>query len=125
MVVRDNINPKFWGAFSWRVLFVYVLAYPKNSPSVSDREYFREYFESLAGVLPCGKCRKNANKFLNKHPIENHLSSRYNLLLWVIALHNKSGKKIRNYDDLREIIEGDDKIEEILSKIERKHPKLR
>lgn len=124
-MTRDNINPKFWGPFSWRVLFVYVLSYPKKSPSHSEREYFREYFESLAGVLPCGKCRKNINKFLDKHPIDSHLESRYSLLLWLIALHNKSGEKIRNYDDLRDIIKPDAKIDEILERIERKHPKLR
>lgn len=124
-MTRDNINPKFWGPFSWRVLFTYVLCYPSKSPTNSDREYFREYFESLQGVLPCVKCRKNTNKFLKKHPIDSHLENRYSLLRWLVALHNKSGKKIRNYDDLRDIVEPDTKVDDIISKIERKNPKLR
>lgn len=123
--MRDNISPKFWGPSTWRSLFTSVLSFPKYSPSSSERRYFRNYFESLQGVLPCATCRHNTEKFLRRHPVEDALRDRYTLLIWVIRLHNKSSAPIRNYNDLREVIRSDKATDEIIDKIERDHPKLR
>jgi short-subunit dehydrogenase involved in D-alanine esterification of teichoic acids len=84
-----NLNPEKWGKYFWIGLNFIAYAYPK-SPSKEEQENVKNYIISLGKVIPCDKCRNNFIKHLNKLPLDNHaLSSRDNLINWLVAFHNE------------------------------------
>ena len=52
-------------------------------------------------MIPCEKCRNNYKKHLKQHPLTGKvLSSRDNLFMWIIDVHNSVHKdKQKTYDD--------------------------
>ena len=88
-----NINPRLWGANSWAFLHYITFAYPDN-PSHTEQNGMRTFFNSISDVLPCEKCRINYKKHLNDFPLnEKALSSRNDLILWLIDIHNEVNKE--------------------------------
>ena len=97
-----NINPKIWGNSYWDTAHLITFSYPV-SPSDEDRQTIRDFFMIFKKVLPCEKCRNNFNEHLKTYPLNDSvLESRYNLIVWLINIHNEVnkmlGKKVMSID---------------------------
>jgi len=102
----NNISPDEWGPYAWKFMHYITLAYPDN-PSDIDKQNMRAFFSSIGNILPCEKCRLNFLKHTSSIPLnENVLSSRFDLVNWLINIHNEvnkiNGKKILSYDEVME-----------------------
>jgi len=95
--------PDIWGKCAWKFLHLITLGYPLNPTKQIKQDYY-DYFQALAYVLPCDKCKYNLAKNIKKYPLTDEaLSSRKNLVKWGIDLHNivntHTGKPILSYHD--------------------------
>jgi len=90
-----DYNPKIWGPKAWFFIETIILSYPDN-PTLNDKTKFKNFFNSLANILPCEKCRYNYKNHINLNPLNNEiLDNKNNLIDWIIKIHNLSmGKKI-------------------------------
>lgn len=90
------MDPKVWGPHAWFFLHCITLVYP-NNPTEEDKQNMKQYFTCLEKVLPCHKCRQNFGMHLDKFPINDKvLSSRDELVKWLIDIHNESNKQTNN-----------------------------
>ena len=85
--------PSVWGPFFWHTIHIVALGYPK-SPSYTEKRCAKEFYESLAYLLPCGVCRQHYNEHLQKNPITPFLDTRTDLLKWTIMIHNSVNKML-------------------------------
>ncbi len=97
------MKPEVWGPHAWIFLHSVTMDYP-DSPSSQDKKAMRDFFNSLQYVLPCHKCAKNFQKNMKKHPLtDSVLSSRDNLINWLIDIHNMvnkdNGESIMSHKD--------------------------
>ncbi len=96
------MNPTVWGPHFWNVLNILALTYPEK-PDVQDQNNMTAFITSLSNVLPCDKCKVHFKKNLEKFPLSQALTSRNNLIKWVIDVHNevnqRNGKRIYSYED--------------------------
>ncbi len=100
----NNISPTIWGPPGWKFFHYVTFAYPDN-PTFEDKENYKVFFNSVGTILPCLSCRENYKSHLKIFPLnDNVLSSRQNLVLWLINIHNEvnkmHGKKILTYNDV-------------------------
>ena len=100
--MSQNIKPSVWGPHGWKFMHFVSLGYPEN-PSPDDKQQYKEFYESLQHILPCGACSQNYKLNLQEMPIDNSLDSRDTLIKWVIGIHNKvnqeSGKKTLDHEE--------------------------
>jgi hypothetical protein len=80
-----------WGNAGWTFMHFISFAYPVN-PSVSDKQRYRQFFESIQHVLPCPKCRVHFAKNMKKYDLNVALESRDGLVQWVVDMHNEVNK---------------------------------
>jgi hypothetical protein len=80
--------PSVWGPFFWHTMHIVALGYPKN-PTYTDKKCAKEFYESLAFLLPCSICREHYKQYLQEKPISTFLDSRTDLIKWTIQIHNK------------------------------------
>ena len=85
--------PTVWGPFFWHTIHIVALGYPKN-PTYTDKKCAKDFYESLAYLLPCSICRDHYKEHLSKHPITTFLDSRTDLIKWTIEIHNKVNKTL-------------------------------
>lgn len=85
--------PTVWGPFFWHTIHIVALGYPKN-PSYADKKSAKEFYESLAFLLPCSICKEHYKSNLQKHPITPYLDSRADLMKWTIQIHNEVNKML-------------------------------
>lgn len=85
--------PTVWGPFFWHTIHIVALGYPKN-PSYTDKKSAKEFYESLAFLLPCGICKEHYKTHLQAHPITPYLDSRADLMKWTIEIHNEVNKML-------------------------------
>ena len=86
--MRQNFEPKIWGPYAWFFLESIAMGY-STEPTYEEKKAAETFFQSLHLMIPCEKCRKNYIKHLKKHPLtEKVLSSRDNLFMWIIDIHN-------------------------------------
>jgi hypothetical protein len=85
--------PTVWGPFFWHTIHIVALGYPKN-PTYTDKKCAKEFYESLAYLLPCSLCREHYQEHLKKNPINTFLDSRTDLIKWTIEIHNQVNKKL-------------------------------
>ena len=99
--MSQNIKPSVWGPHGWKFMHFVSLGYPDN-PSQGDKRQYKEFYESLQHILPCGACAQNYKLNLQEMPIDNSLDSRDALIKWVIEIHNKvnqeTGKKTLDHE---------------------------
>jgi len=69
------------------------LGYPK-SPTYTDKKCAKEFYESLAFLIPCAICREHYKEHLSKNPLTPYLDSRKDLLKWTIDTHNAVNKML-------------------------------
>ena len=100
--MSQNIKPSVWGPHGWKFMHFVSLGYPEN-PSQGDKRQYKEFYESLQHILPCGACAQNYKLNLQDMPIDNSLDSRDTLIKWVIDIHNRvnqeTGKKTMIHEE--------------------------
>ncbi len=85
--------PSVWGPIFWHTIHVTALAYPEN-PSYAQKRAAKEFYESLAHLIPCPKCRDHYQTHLQKMPITPHLDRRADLFRWTVEMHNTVNKML-------------------------------
>ena len=85
--------PSVWGPFFWHTIHIVALGYSKN-PTYTDKKCAKEFYESLAFLLPCSICREHYKEYLQEKPISTFLDSRTDLIKWTIQIHNKVNKML-------------------------------
>lgn len=77
----------------WRIMHIVAMGYPVN-PRPEHKKAYREFFMSLATVLPCGKCAAGFAKIAAMYPIDDALSNGTDLFNWTVVVHNEVAKKL-------------------------------
>lgn len=76
-----------WGPAQWHVMHTISFNYPVH-PSPEQRRWYRDYVLGLQHVLPCGKCRENLAKNLQRLPLRMaHLRDRASFSRYIYDLH--------------------------------------
>lgn len=106
------MNPELWGPHAWYFLYSIAFSYPDN-PTMEDKYSTKAFFECIGNVLPCNTCRINYRKNKESLPMsEIVLSSRKNLVNWVLSIHNKvnaeNGKTMATLNDIKSFLESCD-----------------
>lgn len=86
------MDPKVWGRSGWIFLFSVALCFPEN-PSFQQIHNYTRFFNYLQYVLPCEICRLHYAGHLNQVKIDQYVTSRDNLFLWVLKVHNLVNKQ--------------------------------
>jgi hypothetical protein len=84
--------PTVWGPFFWHTIHIIALGYSKN-PTYTDKKCAKEFYESLAYLIPCSVCRDHYKQHITEKPITTFLDSRTDLIKWTIDIHNKVNKQ--------------------------------
>ena len=102
------MNSEVWGPPFWFALHSVTFNYPIK-PDIEQKERIRNFFNSLEYILPCQICRVHYSHHIRKHPIENKLSTRKDLVYWLIDIHNlvniMNGKPALSYDKVVKMYE--------------------
>lgn len=88
-----RLPPAVWGPFFWHTMHIMALSYPEK-PSYAHKRAAKDFFESLAHLIPCPKCREHYSTHLQKVPISPHLDRREDLFRWTVAVHNEVNKML-------------------------------
>jgi hypothetical protein len=88
-----NIPPAVWGPFFWLTIHIIAIGYP-NNPSYTDKKAAKEFYESLANLIPCPVCRDHYKQHLQTYPLTPNLDSRSDLFRWSVDLHNAVNKML-------------------------------
>lgn len=98
MVKKDpnpNMRTKSWGPPAWFATTCFLMGYPKNNPTKTQKSTYTKYLKLFGQVLPCNLCRDSYKKFLKESPItDNVLKTRKSLVMWFFGIHNKVNKKL-------------------------------
>lgn len=82
-----SIPPAVWGPFFWHTMHLAALGYGTN-PTLPEKRAAKEFYESLAYMIPCPICKTHYSDFLKKYPITPSLDNRKNLFSWTVQIHN-------------------------------------
>jgi hypothetical protein len=103
--MQFNFDPKIWGPSFWYVLHLITFGYP-DEPSYIDQRGYHDFFVNLQHVIPCRKCRKHYTTHLQEHPIGPYLNTKYNLIRWLVSLHNMVNRELQKPEyDVEEAIQ--------------------
>lgn len=83
--------PSVWGPFFWHTIHIVAIGYPKN-PTYIDKKCAKEFYESLAYLIPCSVCRTHYKEHITANPLTPYLDSRTDLIKWTIDIHNNVNK---------------------------------
>jgi Erv1 / Alr family len=83
-----KIPPSVWGPLFWHTIHITAIGYP-NSPTYAEKRAAKEFYESLALLIPCSVCREHYQTHLQKMPLAPHLDRRDDLFKWTVQLHNE------------------------------------
>jgi hypothetical protein len=81
------LPPKIWGQFFWHTIHIVALGY-SATPNYTDKKSAKDFYESLAFLIPCPVCKEHYKENLQKNPITPYLDSRKDLIQWTIDIHN-------------------------------------
>jgi hypothetical protein len=90
---RMKIPPSVWGPLFWHTMHITALGYPTN-PAYNHKKAAKEFYESLAFLIPCPVCREHYETHLQKNPLTPHLDRRDDLFRWTVNLHNEVNEKL-------------------------------
>jgi hypothetical protein len=88
-----HLPPEIWGPIFWGTLHIVSLAYP-DSPSYSEKRAAKEFYQSMAFLLPCPVCRTHFTEILQAMPVDSWLDNRTSLIEWVWTAHNRVNVKL-------------------------------
>jgi hypothetical protein len=77
----------------WSTLHIISLAYP-DEPTYAEKRSAKEFFNSLAHLLPCPVCRSHFREILQGSPVDSWLDNRTLLTEWVWKAHNAVNVKL-------------------------------
>ena len=87
------MDPEVWGPHAWIVLHTITFNYPET-PCLQDKNNIRLFFKYFSYQIPCNKCKNHFIKYMNKNPLTDKLlSSKDDLIDWLINAHNKVNKR--------------------------------
>ena len=91
------MDTRYWGPSGWKLLHSITFSY-----SPEKKNQYKEFFYTIAFVLPCKFCRKSYSEYITDDPVD--VSSKDGLTKWLWRIHNKVNEKLRsqglcNYDD--------------------------
>ena len=82
-----HIPPEIWGPIFWSTLHIVSLAY-SDQPTYAEKRAAKQFYQSMALLLPCPMCRKHFDEILQRMPVESWLDNRESLIEWVWKAHN-------------------------------------
>ena len=85
--------PSVWGPFFWHTIHIVAIGYPKN-PTYIDKKCAKEFYESLAYLIPCSVCRTHYKEHITSNPLTPFLDSRTDLIKWTVDIHNSVNKML-------------------------------
>lgn len=85
-------DPREWGPTFWSTMHTVAAFYPDH-PTSEDMSNARNFFLSLVGLLPCHACAQHYAEMLARHPIENALLSKMELVKWCWTLHDEVNQR--------------------------------
>lgn len=88
-----HLPPEVWGPVFWATLHIVALAYP-DSPSYAEKKAAKEFYTSMAHLLPCPICRGHYTEILKAMPVDTWLDKRTTLVEWVHSVHNAVNKQL-------------------------------
>ena len=85
---KEGFQTRIWGPMLWFLLHTMSFNFPCQ-PTQQQRECYRNFYESVRYVLPCGACRDNlsANMKASGYDRERVYKNRQTLSSWVYRLH--------------------------------------
>lgn len=88
-----SYSPLFFGPQCWRLIHAVAFTYPIK-PTPTDMNNYKQFYESLAHVLPCKDCRDHYAKLLQVMPLDGTiLSNRELLIKWTYDIHTAVNKR--------------------------------
>ena len=88
-----KLPPSVWGPLFWHTMHIMALSYPEK-PTYAHKRAAKDFYESLAHLIPCPKCREHYSTHLQKAPISPHLDRRIDLFRWTVNVHNVVNKSL-------------------------------
>ena len=85
--------PSVWGPFFWHTIHIVAIGYPKK-PTYIDKKCAKEFYESLAYLIPCSVCRTHYKDHITSNPLTPFLDSRTDLIKWTVDIHNTVNKML-------------------------------
>jgi hypothetical protein len=74
-------------------MHITALGYP-SKPTYGQKRAAKEFYESLAFLIPCPICREHYAEYLKQMPISPSLDNREDLFRWTVDVHNEVNKKL-------------------------------
>ena len=95
----NGMMTKVWGPPGWLFLHCVTFGYPyvideSDYTHFQKRNDYKQFFHNLGKVFPCSYCRESYDRFIKELPIDNFLTSRKDLCLWLYIIHNKVNDKL-------------------------------
>lgn len=98
------MDSKIWGSYAW--YFIHLLTYcmPTNTDEFNKyKQHYIDFFNSLAVLLPCSKCRAHYKAYISKNTIAEYCVNKNKAVQWMIDLHNDVSRRLTNYGIKRNI----------------------
>ena len=86
-----GMGPAVWGPIFWTTMHIVTLGY-SHTPTEQEKTAAKNFFESLAHVIPCPICKAHYSEVLAESPPA--VNSRNDLVDWLFNLHNKVNVKL-------------------------------
>ena len=80
-------DPRVWGPHAWDFMLAVAMTYP-DDPNEQIANNYRNFYHSLANILPCLVCRDHYVENLKELPIDDYLGNSKLLSKWVVKMHN-------------------------------------
>jgi hypothetical protein len=91
---NDGMLTYVWGPAMWHYLHTMSFNYPVNPTSLQKKQY-KDFILSLQHTLPCGACRKNLKKNLEKCKLTPYvMKNRNTFSRWMYRLHEEVNKML-------------------------------
>lgn len=93
---NNGLITKIWGGPSWIFNHSVTFGYPLN-PTEEQKKKYKNYFVSLADVLPCRYCRESYQKFITSGDTaltDEVMQNRETLTKWLWTVHNAVNNKL-------------------------------
>jgi len=96
----DGMLTTVWGPSLWHYLHVMSFNYP-ISPTLQEKQYYKNFVLNLQNVLPCKYCRINLKNNLKKNPLKMcHLKNRHAFSYYIYNLHEIVNKMLNKKSNL-------------------------
>ncbi len=82
--------PEEWGPPAWFFIFTIIDEMPEYP---TDTEYYRMFFESLSGVLPCEECRRHYRQYIESNPVPVWSRKATRNWAWTLRMNIRRRKK--------------------------------